>query len=179
MSSTYSPAPVRMTTSKIVIAGAAFAALFTPMLWYIGTWLAPSGAVNLPMVAATALISASLFAVLIGLFANSKMVAQQTSIDLPAGETLLQQGLANHFRGIEGRGGRLYLTDRNLIFQPHKFNIQGGGVVIPRADIANVSTAMTLGVIPNGLKVTRRDGSTERFVVSDRAEWMRKFGQAA
>jgi GRAM domain len=176
MTSTYSPAPARMTIGRIALAGVAFAVLFAPMLWGITMWLTPSSPMGYPMVAVVALLSGTLFAVLIGLFANSKMVAEQTSIELPVGESLMQQGLATHFRGIEGRGGRLYLTDRNLIFQPHKFNIQSGRVVIPRADIAKVSTAMTLGVIPNGIRVTRRDGTTERFVVSDRKEWVRKFG---
>ena len=32
---------------------------------------------------------------------------------------------------------------------------------------------MTLGVIPNGLKVMRRDGTAERFVLSNRSAWVR------
>jgi len=106
-------------------------------------------------------------------------VAEQTAINLPQGETLEQQGWANHFRNYEGRGGRLYLTNRSLVFQPHRFNVQNAGVAIPRSEIAGAAKSMTLGVIPNGLTVTRRDGTTERFVVSDRNEWVRRLTPAA
>src|SRR5215470_6508505 len=38
------------------------------------------------------------------------------------GEHLLKQGPANHFRGLEGVGGWLYLTDKRLLFRSHRFN---------------------------------------------------------
>jgi GRAM domain len=163
------------TAGKIVLAGALFGVLFAPTFWFMMSWLPASIGINIAAIAFTAILSGGLFALLLALFMGSKRVAQQTAIELPEGETLEQQGWANHFRNFEGRGGRLYLTNRSLVFQPHHFNVQNAGVVIPRSEIAGAAKSMTLGVIPNGLTVTRRDCTAERFVVSERDEWVRRL----
>lgn len=175
-----SPSPtIPPMTGTVVLAGAAFGVPFAPAFWYVMTWLPPRFGADYLSVGLIALASGGLFGLLLALFLGSKTVARQTALDLPAGETLEQQGWANHFMRIEARGGRLYLTNRNLIFQPHKFNLQSTGVVIPRAEIANASKCMTLWVLPNGLMITRRDGTKERFVVSDRKDWIRRIAQGA
>ena len=40
------------------------------------------------------------------------------------GETMLRNGPANHFVGVEGVGGWLYLTSGRLYFRSHSLNIQ-------------------------------------------------------
>ena len=128
---------------------------------------------------ATSAASGAIFGVLIGLFfglfMNSRMVARQTSIELPAGEVVEYQGGANHFLNYEARGGRLYLTNHNLIFKPHSLNLQNAPVVIARSDITGTEKCMTLGVVPNGLLVEQRGGTKSRFVVPHRGEWMRRL----
>ncbi len=166
------------TARTIAFASVFFGVLFAPTFWYMTTWLSGGVGLNITVVVLTALLSGSLFGLLLALFMGSKRVAEQTAITLPEGETLEQQGWANHFRNYEGRGGRLYLTNRSLVFQPHRFNVQNAGVVIPRSEIAGAAKSMTLGVIPNGLTVTRRDGTMERFVVSERDEWVRRLTPA-
>jgi len=95
------------------------------------------------------------------------------------GETLLHHGPANHYKGIEAVGGRLFLTDKRLRFRSHAFNVQKHDESYPIDAIASVEPARTLGVVPNGLLVSLRDGRKERFVVSDRAGWVARLRGAA
>jgi|SRR5579859_7621541 len=91
---------------------------------------------------------------------------------LEAGEGLVHHGPANLFRGIEGVGGWLWMTDRRLAFTPHKMNVQAQPEEWRFPEITRVEAVRTLWVIPNGLKVTLRDGRTRRFVVSGRRTWV-------
>jgi hypothetical protein len=87
------------------------------------------------------------------------------------GERLFAQGPANHLRGWEAVGGGLYLTDRRLLFRPHRFNFHRTEASIPLDEILRAETRATGGVIPNGLWITTPSG-TERFVVGDRTGWV-------
>lgn len=89
--------------------------------------------------------------------------------ELLDGEQLLADGLANLFRGWEGVGGRLYVTNRRVIFESHMVNIRRGVTEIPLADIEEVRPRNNLWVIPNGMEIETRDGIRYRFVV-----WGRK-----
>jgi hypothetical protein len=97
--------------------------------------------------------------------------------ELVPGETVLKDGRANFQRGAEAVGGRLYLTDRRLIFESHTFNIQIGTTEIPLAEIAGLRKVWTkfLGVVPiapNSIAVTTTDGSEHRIVCPKRGEWI-------
>jgi hypothetical protein len=89
------------------------------------------------------------------------------------GEKIIHQGAANHFQGIEGRGGWLILTSNRLIFKSHGMNIQNQALSLEMQNIANVSAVKTAGIIPNGLLINKKDGSKEQFVVSGRQEWVK------
>jgi hypothetical protein len=96
---------------------------------------------------------------------------------LQPGEAVVREGRANLQRGIESAGGHLYLTDRRLIFESHRFNVQRGATEIPLADVAEVRKAWTkfLGAIPiapNSIAVRTSDGSEQRIVVTKRDEWI-------
>ncbi len=81
-------------------------------------------------------------------------------------EPVLREGLANHFKGIEGVGGKLYLTNRRLRFVSHKLNVQTHDECYPLSEIAEVEATRTLGIIPNGLRVTverRQEGALRRL----------------
>jgi hypothetical protein len=98
-------------------------------------------------------------------------------------ETVLEHGPANHFKGLEGVGGKLFLTERRLRFRSHGFNVQNHDESYPLEDIVAVEPARTLGIIPNGLLVQLRDGRRERFVVTARGSWVasirRRLGEAS
>src|SRR5205814_4334021 len=99
----------------------------------------------------TGAISGVLFGWLIGLFAKSKFVAQTTKIDTDPDESILFHTPANHFKGMEGVGGKLYLTDKRLMFKSHKLNVQNDQLAINLTDIKKVDKYKTLGVIDSGL----------------------------
>jgi hypothetical protein len=161
-----------MIWKTAALGGASFGLLFAGGFSYLERWLQPHGGATLLALVVVALVSGMAFGVLIAAFAGSAAVARQTSIALPAGETVEHSGPANRVCRFEACGGELYLTNRNLIFRPHRFNLQNGGVSIPRSEIEGVSKRLSLGVIPNGLLVRQRNGGVERFAVRGRREWL-------
>lgn len=118
-----------------------------------------------------------LFGLLIAAFAEwqrSRFTRENPCSD---GERLLKQGPANHFRGWEGVGGWLYLTDKRLLFRPHRFNLQNRELAIPLEEVVDVQTCATAWVIPNGLRVLTPKGA-QRFVVEGRQSWVAEVNQA-
>ena len=96
---------------------------------------------------------------------------------LAPGEPLVKEGRANLQRGVESVGGHLYLTDRRLIFESHRFNVQKGATEIPLADVTDMRKTWTkfLGLIPiapNSIAVTTRDGTVRQIVLSGRDAWL-------
>lgn len=118
-------------------------------------------------------ISGLLFGWLMGLFINSKFVKKTTKVDTEPGENILFQTPANHFKGIEGVGGKLYLTNKRLIFKSHKLNIQNHQLSIELTDINNVGRYKTLGLMNNGLSIMTNQNKTEKFVVEQVDEWIK------
>ncbi|MCA1623452.1 MAG: GRAM domain-containing protein [Acidobacteria bacterium] len=84
---------------------------------------------------------------------------------LVASETIVKEGIANHQRGAETVGGKLYLTTQRLVFESHDFNIQ---------------TVNLIPLMPNSIKVVTKAGQEHSFVVFGRDEWIRTIeGQDA
>ena len=120
-------------------------------------------------------LSGLLFGWLMGLFANSKRLTKDTKIDIQTDEIILFETGANHFKGAEGVGGKLYLTNNRLVFKSHKFNIQNHELSINLPDIDKVDRYKTLGLANNGLSVTTIDNKTEKFVVQQIDEWLNQL----
>ncbi|MEO6869210.1 MAG: GRAM domain-containing protein [Ginsengibacter sp.] len=120
-------------------------------------------------------LSGLLFGWLMGLFANSKRLKKDTKIATEAGETILFDTGANHFKGAEGVGGKLYLTNKRLVFKSHKFNIQNHELSISLLDIDKVDRYKILGLVNNGLSVKTDDNKTEKFVVQQIDEWINQL----
>jgi hypothetical protein len=127
---------------------------------------------------AIALVAGVPFGLMMAAFARSKSVRRDTQPNLEEGEKVLKEGPANHFMGFEGVGGRLFLTDRRLLFKSHRWNFQVHELSVPLAEVAGAKAVMTAGILPNGLKVSRADGTTDRFVVEGRGEWERLIRDA-
>ena len=113
-----------------------------------------------------------LFGWLMGMFANSKLFTKGTKIETEPGETILFETGANHFKGAEAVGGKLYLTNKRLVFKSHKFNLQNHELSISLSDINKVSRYKTLGLVNNGLSVITTDNKNEKFVVLQIDEWI-------
>jgi hypothetical protein len=96
---------------------------------------------------------------------------------LDPGEAVRKDGRANLQRGAETVGGHAWLTDRRLIFESHRFNIQTGATVIALADVAEVNRAWTkflnlIPLAPNSVSVVTRDGREHRLVCSGPKKWI-------
>lgn len=69
-------------------------------------------------------------------------------------------------------GGYLVLTDKQLWFFPHRFNLSTEIRCIPRQKIRGAVSRKSLGVVPNGLGVQLADGKNQYFVVKKRPQWL-------
>ncbi len=117
-------------------------------------------------------LSGLLFGWLIGLFAKSNFVNRTTKIDTSPGEDVKFKTPANHIKGIEAVGGKLYLTNQRLIFKSHKLNFQNHLLSIDLKDIESVDRYKRVGMINNGLSITTAQNVKEKFVVEQVEEWV-------
>ncbi len=122
-------------------------------------------------------ISGFLYGWVMNRFVNSKMVDQQTQIELREGESILFETGANHFRGAEAVGGKLYLTNQRVVFKSHSFNFHNEAFSLELHDLEQVNLHKTLGMLPNGLTISLKDNRKEKFVVQQPKEWIRMFSK--
>jgi len=145
-----------------IIAGITFGILF-------GIFLAVRFEIQYALIAGP--ISGLVFGLAIYFFVTSKTVKKQTQIEDIDGEPIIRSGGANHFKNVEAVGGKLYLFKDKLQFKSHNFNVQNHEQVIDLNQIKDVNFYNTLGIIPNGLAIKKKDGQIEKFVVSGRRIW--------
>ena len=69
------------------------------------------------------------------------------------------------------------ITNKRLVFQPHKLNIQKSKLEINLPDIAQVSGYKVLGIIKKGLSVVTVQQKTEKFVVEKPEDWIKHFNE--
>jgi hypothetical protein len=131
------------------------------------------------------LLCGVLFGLSIAVFGEIAHRKMRSRSGLFEGEPVVREGPANHFLtrgsrgGRESRGGWLTLTPTRLVFRSHGVNIHNGALDISLRDIEAAQPSMTILLIPNGLRVTRRDGIVESFVVFGRTGWARAISRAA
>lgn len=121
------------------------------------------------------LLSGAAFGMMIYFFVNSKQVTEQTLPTKDLAGDVIHSGPANHFKGREAVGGKLYLTDKELYFKSHKFNLQNHEWSILIAEINKLEPKNTLRLVPNGIVVIDNAGNREQFVLQKRALWMEKI----
>jgi len=154
---------IRMTKFKnSILAGIAFGLIF-------GTFQAFSYGINYALIAGP--VSGLLFGLFMHLFVHSKAVKRQTQIDTEYGESIILSGGANHLKNCEAVGGMLYLLSDKLQFKSHRFNLQNHELTIHLDQIKDVTFYNNLGIIPNGLAISLKDGRQEKYVVSGRQHW--------
>ncbi|MEO8821127.1 MAG: GRAM domain-containing protein [Ginsengibacter sp.] len=118
-----------------------------------------------------------LFGWMMGLLANSKYLTKSIHIETGVNEAIVFETGANHFKGAEAVGGKLYLTNQRLVFKSHKLNIQNHELSIPLSDIENVDRYKALGISNNGLIVETINHTIEKFVVQKPGEWMEHLAE--
>ncbi len=116
-----------------------------------------------------------LFGWLMGVFANSKLLRQRAKIDIDANETIAFETRASHFKGSKGTAGKLYLTNKRLIFQSYKSNTQNGELSVSLSNISKVYRCKTFGITNNGLAVTITDNKIARFAVKQPDQWFNQL----
>ena len=95
--------------------------------------------------------------------------------ELLAEEQIAQEIGASLFRGLEAVGGKIFLTNKRLIFQSHSFNVQKGQTNIAFSDINNVAHRKTMKLINNGIKISTIKGEEYCFVVNNSAVQIEKI----
>ena len=95
--------------------------------------------------------------------------------ELEENEEIEVKGPANLFRGMEGVGGKMFITNKHIIFKSHKINIQKGQTNIPYEDITEISKRKTAKIIDNGIRIKTNTGKEFDFVVNEREKWLEKL----
>jgi len=96
--------------------------------------------------------------------------------ELRQGEQVVKESAANLQKNVETVGGRLCLTNQRLVFESHKFNLQGGTTELELSSIqsSHPCWALFLGFLPlfpNSLAVSTKQGKEYRFVLFGRHAW--------
>lgn len=162
-----------------VIAGLIFDSLIGPLFL---TMIFPmiQGA---PIIGISILIK--LASILIAFIASKAAVEKLQSTDAPestgstlrASEQVIKKGAANLQKGYEAVGGTLCLTNNQLVFEAHNFNLQVGTTVVELSNIQTVRKCWTklfgiLPLFPNSLAVRTIQGDEYHFVLVGRSAWL-------
>lgn len=94
-------------------------------------------------------------------------------------EVVIRSGDAKIFRNGLAEGGQLFLTNRRLRFVGHRLGAQILDSSYAACEIAAAEPTRTLGLVPNGLRVSLQDGRVLNFVVYDRKGWANELNQFA
>jgi GRAM domain len=116
------------------------------------------------------LVSGLLFALMIQYFA--KWSFKKIKVDIGEDEHVIKETGANHFKGREGVGGKLVLTNKQLIFKSHSFNIQNHQENFGLIKIKSVEATKTLGILKNRLTVQLITHETHKFIADNPGEWV-------
>lgn len=102
----------------------------------------------------------------------TKGLLKKITVKISDNERIIREGGANHFKGMEGVGGKLVLTNKRLIFKSHKLNVQNHQDNFELEKIERLRTNKTLGFIANGLIVELANQERHRFVVDAPQDWI-------
>jgi hypothetical protein len=97
--------------------------------------------------------------------------------ELAQNEEIEIEGPANLFLGIEGVGGKLFITNKKVVFKSHKINIQKGQTDIFYENIKEIIKRKTAKIIDNGIRIKTNDGNEFDFVVNEREKWIEKLNE--
>jgi len=97
---------------------------------------------------------------------------------ITGGRNVLKKRPANHVMNGESVGGYLFLLDESIIFKSHKINVNRHQLILPLEEITDIKPSLTLGLVPNGMKITTSGGEVEQFVINGRKDWVRKIEDA-
>ncbi|MFT5925930.1 MAG: hypothetical protein ACI9WL_000673 [Rubritalea sp.] len=119
------------------------------------------------------IVGGPLFATILVLFARYSF--KKITIPIPENETLIKEYGANLFRGKEGVGGKIALTDKSLLFKSHKVNIQRGETVVFMEDITGFEINNRIfNLLNNEITLSTTD-KDYRFIIQEREEFVKEL----
>jgi hypothetical protein len=104
-------------------------------------------------------------------------IGKKITLGLTQDEQIEIEGPANLFRGMEGVGGKLFLTNKKVVFKSHKTNIQKRQTDINYKNIKEITERKTAKLIDNGIRIKTNDGEKFDFVVNEREKWIEKLNK--
>jgi hypothetical protein len=102
----------------------------------------------------------------------AKRLYNKTQVETTSNEIILKKAGANHFKGKEGVGGKLVLTNKRLIFKSHKFNVQNHQEYFDLAEIVSAQRTKNMKILNNGLLLALNNKEKHKFVVDEPSEWV-------
>jgi hypothetical protein len=90
-------------------------------------------------------------------------------------EVIEREGPANLRRGIEWVGGKLFLTNKRLVFKSHKLNIQKGQTNLALDKIENIHKKTAFPFLKNRVNILMREGKKYHFIITGCEEWIEKL----
>jgi hypothetical protein len=69
------------------------------------------------------------------------------------------------------------ITDTEIIFTPHKVNVQSNSFTINISDIKEVGKRNSFLIVPNGLSVVVKSGEEYKFVVNNRQKIIKHLNE--
>jgi hypothetical protein len=102
----------------------------------------------------------------------AKRLYKKTQVETASDEIILKEAGANHFKGKEGVGGKLVLTNKRLIFKSHKFNVQNHQENFDLTEIVSAQQAKIMKALNNGLLLELNNNEKHKFVVDAPSEWV-------
>lgn len=119
------------------------------------------------------MIGGPLFAIGMTLFAQYAF--KKVTIAIPENEILIKEYGANLYRGKEGVGGKIALTNKSVIFKSHQVNIQTGETLIPIQDISGFKINNRIFNFLNNELILITTEKDYRFIIQGRDELMEEL----
>lgn len=96
---------------------------------------------------------------------------------LEAGEEIKKEGPATLYKGLEGVGGKLFLTDKRVIFKSHQLNIQRGQTDIDYSLISGVEKRIMKKWGNARIVILTKDGMEYQLVVYEPKQWKAEINE--
>jgi len=91
---------------------------------------------------------------------------------LEPGEEIQREAPATLFKGLEGVGGKLFLTNKKLIFKSHALNVQRGQTDIAYTGIAKVEKKDARKRGYPGICIQTKEDREYQMVVQEAEDWI-------
>ena len=105
----------------------------------------------------------------------AKRLIKTIIIDTADNENIIKEGPANHFKGKEGVGGKLVLTEKRLIFKSHKLNIQNHQDNFDLEQVEKLEAAKTFRLLENRIHLMLSNKEMHKFIVDEPKDWIEQI----